>query len=77
MGPYYDTANIHAFTRTPDDVRLLEGRHLDMDEPVGDNASMIFGAVMMVLAIAAYSIDSSETGPEETPTIELAHHADQ
>jgi len=75
MGPYYDTANMHAFVRTPDDVRLLEGRHLDMDERTGGNANMIFGAVMMVLAIVAYSIDSTGTGPEEALTIELAQHA--
>jgi len=74
MGPYYDTANIHEFARTPDDVRLLEGRHLDMDEPSGGSSSLIFGAVMMVLAILAYSIDSTKTRFEESPTIELAQH---
>lgn len=75
MGPYYDTGNIHKFARTPAEVRFLEGRHLDLDEPPSGNARVMFTVVMFVLAVFAYSVDLVGRDDGETDDVQVAVHS--
>ena len=77
MGPYYDTAIVDRFNRTPEQIRLMERRFDGLDEPPSGNARMLFGAVMMVLAIVAYSIDIVGQQASHHEVIEMAHHSDE
>ncbi|MEM7058049.1 MAG: hypothetical protein AAF557_10710 [Pseudomonadota bacterium] len=75
MGPCYDTSQLHKFVRTPEDVRLLEGRHLDVDGHAGGNIGIIFGAAMFVLAVVAYSIELVGEPVVADEIIEVADHS--
>lgn len=75
MGPYYDTARTDVFSRTPDEVRFLEGRHLDLDEPPSGNARVIIVLVMFVLAVFAYSIDLAGRDDGVEQDVKVAVHS--
>lgn len=73
MGPWYDTATNDAFGRSPAEVRFLEGRHLDLDEPPSGDARIMIIVVMFVLAVFGYSVDLAARDDGVEQDVKIAH----
>ena len=73
MGPHYDT-NLMRYNSPAYEATLLTGRR-PVHEPRNIHGGLIFAAVMMVLAVAAVSVDMVKQNRGTDQMMELAQHS--